>query len=329
MTEDKGKWQRIEAPNSRIFDPPQKAIIEYRIAKFAELQIQWAKAPNDSSDTWEVPVVHRSRYIMNVGMFEVSRYMRIQNCPSLAGSGGSGLFPRALNNDTLENWLRKRQLFTRKDETGQGYVNITKRMPEYSIWLEPLIKTQDTTLLAAVSAIIRVVMTAYKMDMWDSAYMEEDDLPLGEETDPYADMYPGAKSPFYVGSRVGKYSGCYVTAAIVFVVLGCFAILVGIFRVWLGPPVLTSWMGQHVYLARTEAICLSEKASGLASGYKVAKRDLGRLRLSTQKGDETGAMLGHDNSTDSETRSIKERAGETDEVNRITTHADNERLMER
>ncbi|GKU14471.1 unnamed protein product [Fusarium langsethiae] len=307
MTEDKGDWQRIEAPNSRFFYPPQKAIIEYRISKFAELQIQWAKAPNDTSGTWEVPVVHRSRYIMNAGMFSVKTYVGTQNCRNIAGAGGTGVIARAINNETFENFLQKRNVISSKKGLGRDYLNITKSMSEYNVWLEPLIKTRDTTLLAAVSAIIRAAMAAYKMDMWSTTYIEEDDMPCGEERDPYSDLYPGAKSPFYVGSRVGKYSGCYTTAAIVFIVLGCFAILVGIFRVWLGPPVLTSWMGQHVYLARTEAISLSEEVSSLASGYQVAKRDLGRLRLSTQKGEETGAMLGHDNGTDSEEQSTKGR----------------------
>ncbi|RGP77676.1 hypothetical protein FLONG3_4249 [Fusarium longipes] len=319
MTEDRGEWQRIEAPNSRIFNPPQKAIVEYRISEFAELQIQWAKAPDDSSNTWKVPVVHRSRYKMNVGVFQVARYVSSQNCVNIAGYGGSGVYPRALNNDTLENWLVKENFVHRKEELGRDYLNITRKMPEFSVWLEPLIKTQDTTLLASVSAIIRAVMTAYKMDMWDTTYMEDDDMPLGEEVDLFSERYPGAKNPFYVGSRVGKYSGCYVTAAIVFVVLGCFAILVGVFRVWLGPPVLTSWMGQHVCLARTETISLSEKASGLASGYKVAERGLGRLRLSTQKGGEAGTMLRHDNSSDSDGRSNNGREGEQGEVHGVTT----------
>ncbi|KAF5242114.1 hypothetical protein FAUST_3442 [Fusarium austroamericanum] len=307
MTEDKGDWQRIEASNSGIFSPPQNAIIEYRVPKFAELEIQWAKAPNGSSNTWEVPVVQRSRYTINAGMAQVRRRLETQDCKNLIGFGGSGVTLRAVNNGTLGDFLQRRGIVMSKDEIGRDRFNITKKIPGYSVWLEPLVKTQDTTPLASISAIVRAVMTAYRMDMWGTPIIEEDDMPFGEETDHVSETYPGLKSPFYVGTRVDRYSGCYSSAAVVFIVFGCFAILVGIFRVWLGPPVLTSWMGQHVYLARTEAISLSEKASSLASGYQVAKPDLGRLRLSTQKGEEAGAMLEHDNGTDSEGQSTKGR----------------------
>ncbi|PTD01975.1 hypothetical protein FCULG_00010211 [Fusarium culmorum] len=276
--------RRIEASNSGVFSPPQNAIIEYRVPKFAELEVQWAKAPNGSSNTWEVPVVQRSRYTINAGMAQVRRRLETQDCKNLIGFGGSGVTLRAVNNSTLEDFLLERRLVTSKDEIGRDRFNITKKIPEYSVWLEPLVKTQDTTPLASISAIVRAVMTAYRMDMWGTPIIEEDDMPFGEETDHVSETYPGLKSPFYVGTRVDRYSGCYSSAAVVFIVFGCFAILVGIFRVWLGPPVLTSWMGQHVYLARTEAISLSEKVSSLASGYQVAKPDLGRLRLSTQKG---------------------------------------------
>ncbi|KAM0362453.1 hypothetical protein ACHAP4_001195 [Fusarium culmorum] len=328
MTEDKGDWQRIEASNSGVFSPPQNAIIEYRVPKFAELEVQWAKAPNGSSNTWEVPVVQRSRYTINAGMAQVRRRLETQDCKNLIGFGGSGVTLRAVNNSTLEDFLLERRLVTSKDEIGRDRFNITKKIPEYSVWLEPLVKTQDTTPLASISAIVRAVMTAYRMDMWGTPIIEEDDMPFGEETDHVSETYPELKSPFYVGTRVDRYSGCYSSAAVVFIVFGCFAILVGIFRVWLGPPVLTSWMGQHVYLARTEAISLSEKVSSLASGYQVAKPDLGRLRLSTQKGEEAGAMLGHDNGTDSEGQSTKGR-GDTGEVHGIVTHVDGVGLMRR
>ncbi|KAL6923470.1 hypothetical protein FSST1_000744 [Fusarium sambucinum] len=324
MKEDEGDWQRIEVPNSRFFNPPQKAIIEYRVPKFAMLQVQWAKAPNNSSGTWEVPVVQRFQYAINASMVLARRRIRDQNCINLTG-GGVNYFSR--NTDTLENAITKRGI-VRQEEIGRDYFNITKKMPEYSVWLEPLIKTQDATLVAAVSAIVRVVMTVYKIDMEPTTHIEKDDMPFGEEWDPFSEVYPGTKAPFYVGTRAGKYSGCHTTAAVVFILLGCFAILVGIFRVWLGPPVLTSWMGQHVYLARTEAISLSEGVLSLASGYQVAKKDLGRLRLSTQKGEETGVMLEHGNSTDSERQPTKERGQETSEVNEIRTHGDSARLME-
>ena len=151
------------------------------------------------------------------------------------------------------------------------------------------------------------------------------DRPFGKEKEPYSDKYT-TDDNFFVGYRGGKYVGCYVSAAIVFVVLGCIAILIAMFRVWLGPPALTSWMGQHIYLAHTEAIFLSGKATGLASGYQVAERDLGRLRLYTQKREEAGAMLKQDRGEESEGQSSRERDSET---RAIITHEDDIRTRER
>ncbi|UZP45888.1 hypothetical protein NXS19_013700 [Fusarium pseudograminearum] len=133
MTEDKGDWQRIEASN--------------------KLEVQWAKAPNDSSNMWEVPVVQRSRYTINAGMAQVRRRLETQDCKGLIGFGGSGVTLRAVNNDTLGYFLQRRGIVMSKDEIGQDRFNITKKIPEYSVWLEPLVKTQDTTLLASTTVI--------------------------------------------------------------------------------------------------------------------------------------------------------------------------------
>ncbi|CAG7564831.1 unnamed protein product [Fusarium equiseti] len=329
MTEDKGEWQRTEISNSSIFDPPQNAIIEYRMSQFAELQIQWAKAPEDSSGTWEVPVVNRSQYNIDAAVVQVNRVVKNLDCTTMAGRGGDGVSIRALNNkgsfmNFLETWWRPK---IDKESIEQGLMNVTRKIPEFSGWLEPLIKTPDTTLLTAVSAIIRAIMVCHEDGPGITELLLFDgDRPFGEEMEPYSGMFPGASNGFFVGCRKDKYVGCYVSAAIVFVVLGCIAILVAMFRVWLGPPALTSWMGQHIYLAHTKVISLSGKATGLASGYQVAERDLGRLRLYTQKREEAGAMLKHDRGEESEGQSSKEG----DSENRgIITHEDDIGIRER
>ncbi|RBR24017.1 uncharacterized protein FIESC28_03130 [Fusarium coffeatum] len=331
MTEDKGEWQRTEISNSSIFDPPQNAIIEFRMSKFAELQIQWAKAPEDSSGTWEVPVVNRSQYNIDMAVVQVIRVVKNLDCKTMAGSGGDGVGIRALNNKgSFMNYLQTSwRPILQSEQIGREVMNVTRKIPEFTAWLEPLIKIPDATLLTAVSAIIRAIMVCHeegpgttKILFNDGRYFE----PFGEERDPFSDMYPGTSGNFFVGYRKDKYVGCYVSAAIIFVVLGCIAIMVAIFRVWLGPPALTSWMGQHIYLAHTEAISLSGKATGLASGYQVAERDLGRLRLYTQKREEAGAMLKHDRGEGSEGQSSRER----DSENRgIITHEDDIGMRER
>lgn len=328
MTEDEGEWQRTEISNSSIFDPPQNAIIEYRMSQFAELQIQWAKAPEDSSGTWEVPVVNRSQYNIDMAVVQVVRIVKNLDCKTMAGRGGDGVSIRALNNkgsfrNYLQTWWKPQ---IGKEPVEQRLMNVTRKIPEFSGWLEPLIKNPDTTVLTAVSAIIRAIMVCHEEGPAVTEILFNEERPFGEESDPYSDIYPGTSDNFFVGYRMDKYVGCYVSTAIVFVVLGCIAILVAMFRVWLGPPALTSWMGQHIYLAHTEAISLSGKATGLASGYQVAERDLGRLRLYTQKREEAGAMLKQNREEESEGQSSRERDSET---RGIITHEDDIGIKER
>ncbi|EWG42180.1 hypothetical protein FVEG_15399 [Fusarium verticillioides 7600] len=60
MTEDPGDWHRMETTSTNWFDPPQRALVEYRLNGSGSLQIQWAKKPNKSSDSWRIPVEHRT-----------------------------------------------------------------------------------------------------------------------------------------------------------------------------------------------------------------------------------------------------------------------------
>ncbi|KAF9781886.1 hypothetical protein IL306_012975 [Fusarium sp. DS 682] len=288
MTEDPGDWHRMETTSTNWFDPPQRALIEYRLVEFGSLQIQWAKKPNDSAESWRVPVVHRSLYKMELATAEIRRYVRDQNCRILPEGALSIL---SLSNDTFEKSIATGMPFWGNEVVAERF-NISEMMPQYGVWLEALVKGPDTTLLSGVSAIIRAVMVCIKAKLLDSENLEAGFLPFGEERVlASAKSFHDVKYPFYIGWRAQKNTGCHITAAIIFIILGCFSILVGTYRIWLGPPALTSWMGQHAFLARTEAIALSDKMTSLASGYTVAESGLGKLRLSMRKGEEVDAML--------------------------------------
>ncbi|KAL7759856.1 hypothetical protein ACKLNR_009946 [Fusarium oxysporum f. sp. zingiberi] len=289
MTEDPGDWHRMETTSTNWFDPPRRALVEYRLAEFGSLQIQWAKKPNKSSESWRIPVEHRSLYKMELATAEVRRYVRDQNCRFLPQAALSFL---SFSNDTFEKSIAA-VMPSWGNITATERFNISDLMPQYGVWLDALVKSPDTTLLSGVSAIIRAVMVSIKTTkLLDSENLKADFLPFGEErVGAPAESFRDAKYPFYVGWRENKNTGCHISAAIVFIILGCFSIMVGIYRIWLGPPALTSWMGQHVFLAGTEKMALSNKVTGLASGYTVAESDLGKLRLSTRKGGEDDAML--------------------------------------
>ncbi|RKK99990.1 hypothetical protein BFJ71_g5880 [Fusarium oxysporum] len=289
MTEDPGDWHRMETTSTNWFDPPRRALVEYRLAEFGSLQIQWAKKPNKSSESWRIPVEHRSLYKMELATAEVRRYVRDQNCRFLPQAALSFL---SFSNDTFEKSITA-VMPSWGNITATERFNISDLMPQYGVWLDALVKSPDTTLLSGVSAIIRAVMVSIKTTkLLDSENLKADFLPFGEERVlAPAESFRDAKYPFYVGWRENKNTGSHIGAAIVFIILGCFSIMVGIYRIWLGPPALTSWMGQHVFLAGTEKMALSNKVTGLASGYTVAESDLGKLRLSTRKGGEEDAML--------------------------------------
>jgi hypothetical protein len=312
MTEDPGDWHRMETTSTNWFDPPRRALVEYRLVEFGSLQIQWAKKPKDSSESWRIPVEHRSLYKMELATAEVRRYVRDQNCRFLPQGALSFL---SLSNDTFEKSIAA-VMPSWGNITVTERFNVSELMPQYGVWLDALVKSPDTTLLSGVSAIIRAVMVSIKTTkLLDSENLKADFLPFGEERVlASGESFHNAKYPFYVGWRENKNTGCHISAAIVFIILGCFSIMVGIYRIWLGPPALTSWMGQHVFLAGTEAIALSNKAIGLASGYTVAESDLGKLRLSMRKGGEEDAMLkptisSDGQQSDSEEAKIKGRTG--------------------
>ncbi|KAF5585973.1 hypothetical protein FPCIR_8194 [Fusarium pseudocircinatum] len=289
MTHDPGDWHRMETTSTNWFDPPQRALVEYRLIGFGSLQIQWAKKPNKSSESWRIPVEHRSLYKMELATAEVRRYVRDQNCRFLPQAALSFL---SFSNDTFEKAIAA-VMPSWGNITATERFNISDLMPQYGVWLDALVKSPDATLLSGVSAIIRAVMASIKTTkLLDSENLKAGFLPFEEERVlAPEESFRDAEYPFYVGWRENKNTGCYISAAIVFVILGCFSIMVGIYRIWLGPPALTSWMGQHVFLAGTETMALSNKVTGVSSGYTVAESDLGKLRLPTRKGGEEYSML--------------------------------------
>ncbi|KAI6774696.1 hypothetical protein HG530_001454 [Fusarium avenaceum] len=93
---------------------------------------------------------------------------------------------------------------------------------------------------------------------------------------------PFSQYPFFTGMAMA--SGCRPKAAGIFVGIGAFSILLGNVRICVGPPRLTSWVGQHVYL--TQAGMINLDAEKLASGYIASPKHAGTLRLKVTGGKE-------------------------------------------
>ncbi|KAF4461675.1 hypothetical protein FALBO_11507 [Fusarium albosuccineum] len=255
--------------------------MEYRVVRPGTLQVQWARLRNHTSSTFREPVMQRVTYEMHYAVAQVGRY----TSPALAFS-----LPATI---PLEEAILSHTPIT--EENLKKDFNTSEALPYYKYWVEAQVRRSDTSLLYGVSAVVRAVMASWA-GHFGSGHLENDDKPFGSEKEtPALQKYSGkVRYPFYVGWRGEKNTGCYNYAAVIFIILGAVALVVMSFRIWLGPPTLTSWMGQHVYLAQTDALCLSDKVTDLATGHQVPHRDLGRLRLSPTQSEEsmeTYAML--------------------------------------
>ncbi|RMJ07168.1 hypothetical protein CDV36_013230 [Fusarium kuroshium] len=290
ITQNTSGWQRIETSTEELFDPPQRAILEYKVIEPGNLQVQWARR-NHSSDTFREPVVQRVTYKMYYAVAQVDRYVRGTDCSRLTSVESPNFRILSASNDSIVETLSKTSSVSK--ENIEKSLDPEGILPYYSAWIEALVNSPDTSLVKSVSGIVRGVMSSYQSLRPRHWHIETGEEPFGsEDTTEMAKENPHAKYPFYVGWRAQKNTGCYVFAAAIFIILGLFAVLTAAFRLWLGPPTLTSWMGQHVYLAQTNAMNLSDKSASLATGHQVADPGIGKLRLST-KGEqaETDAIL--------------------------------------
>ncbi|KAM7222513.1 hypothetical protein V8F06_002007 [Rhypophila decipiens] len=92
--------------------------------------------------------------------------------------------------------------------------------------------------------------------------------------------------PVYSGTRATGQAGSYYNVTFLFGVLAVITYLVIVIRMALGPAELTSWMGQHVYLALAGNLKLKKQDLGVASDVEKT----GKCEL------DTGRAYGHNGS---------------------------------
>ncbi|KAH6990141.1 hypothetical protein EDB80DRAFT_654073 [Ilyonectria destructans] len=280
MTTNHTGWTRTQTSNRTWIGKsgPDQAVVDYRIVKPGKVQIQWARLGcwfsgecDNSSDSTNQSVAHRLTYTMHYAVAEVSREL-YQGGSLRLTDGGVTIFSNDENPPVTE------------------YRNGS--LPHYENWVDAIISSDESSVLYGVSAFVRAVMAGWasvgvdKFDGRGIAILNPEDEPFGtEETQKglLASTYHLniTEYPFFKGVRSATLTGCYRTAAYLFILLGVISFLVGLFRIWLGPPSVTSWMGQHVYLALGGAVSIEGNPDDLATGYKAAPRGLGRLRLTS------------------------------------------------
>jgi hypothetical protein len=157
-------------------------------------------------------------------------------------------------------------------------------------WINALIAARSIHGLHGISAIVRAFLDVTAAE--DKAagrrtleILPIHDKPFGQENDyeTYrANVYSYMTYPFYSGWQRGGLVGCHLPAAVIFLIVGILSIAVMITRIVIGPPEITSWTAQHIYLSQAGMVSMNgEKANLLSSGYLVAPPGLGRLKIGT------------------------------------------------
>lgn len=268
-TQNVSDWMQTETTNLEWFEDGSSvpAIVDYRIVDPGKVEIQWTKGDEDQDE--DEPPERHLMYTMRFAVAEVQREMKNGECPGL---------------------IAKVDILSTDDEPldttggGESWLHHTTH------WVDAMLRDNGTNVERGVSMIVRSVMMGWATDHPRLGRVPNGEEPFGPETPTASYLWDRKRTGgqveypyFWMYRRVGSgVTGCYYVAAYVFLAVGCIALVTAAIRIWIGPPTLTSWTAQHVYLVSTGAITMDNKLDTLATGYTAATQELGRVRL---KGD--------------------------------------------
>lgn len=281
--DNEGGWVRTESSTGGwINGSSDRAVIDYRITEPGNVQIRWGRWGSwvtDSSGTQKPPAVERQvTYRMRYAVAEMHRKVADGACQHIFEGSGDVLAASEL---------------PIKVRSGNGSAPVNDK------FLAALLYADGSGPRDGVSAIVRAIMAAWGAQLAEAAAEDGSIPPLGHaprDSQPFGKEEAGTyyegmglsrvEYPFFYGDRAGRRTGSYYAAARAFMALGILAIVIAVLRVVIGPPVLTSWMGQHVSLALLSGTAYEglDGLEGMASGYQVAARNLGRWRVVSARG---------------------------------------------
>ncbi|KAH6876384.1 hypothetical protein B0T10DRAFT_521214 [Thelonectria olida] len=251
-------WARTQVSNSNWLDDENNttladAIVDYRIQQPDKIQIQWANTSNSS----EIQVAaHRITYSVAYMLAKVTRTIKNESC-----------FIAEVNMDQ-----------PRKIGSISGTKDFTTLLPQFHEWVTAIAANNGTSRADGITSIVRMVMTG-----WASASLNDmDSQQLGlvpEKDNPLKAEDASLSFPPLLMETEHTYLGCYVQAASLYMLVGCSALCIVLVRIVLGPPALTSWMGQHVYLALGGGITALKQRDEMLTGHVAAHDEFKRLRL--------------------------------------------------
>lgn len=277
MSKDEHDWFRIQTLKKGWFNGTgEPAVVDYRVLEPGKVQVQWAPLGpwlTDEVSTEPGQVTHRLTYDMHYSVAEVRRQFNTdaKMCGVIPDCGIAPWYPFILAEGQVPFPTKANELF----------------LPRMRNWIQALVADEESRALSGVSLIIRAIM--YGWAVQDTLYndtgeqiriLPASEQPFGPENDTLSERagyYPFMNYPYYIGTRSQGVMGCYFLAVAAFMGVGILAILGTGFRIWLGPPELTSWTGQHVYLSRVGAISALDSQQVLSTGRQVAPVRLGRL----------------------------------------------------
>ncbi|KAK4206529.1 hypothetical protein QBC37DRAFT_300635 [Rhypophila decipiens] len=264
-------WTRLENASSKWTltngTHQGQAVVDYRVSKPGQLEIKWAKMGNwlrNSSET--EPAIRTVAYDIQHAVAIVRRFVSGRDCADITDRDGALLAGQIV---TTANISRK---FENHPESRCFNMN----------WVKPILLNEDSGPLEGVSGLVRGAMACWAADgpfsQNQNGMPQLGHAPEGFPPRPQANL--SAKYPVYAGKRLTGQSGSYQSIIYLFISLGLFAYILIAYRMYLGPAELTSWMGQHVYLAGLGGKVPKEATDHLADGHRAAMESkLGRVRI--------------------------------------------------
>lgn len=286
---DTDGWTRVERAQSGWLDGSSRGVVvDYQIDPFNFLHVQWTEAPDSNTSSTAGLKEQRSpkqtKYSMALMIAEVWR--------EVVSGGCSQLLRTALIADGIIALNAKRKILS------NDFILPNKH------WVAAVIQEENTTPFEGIGVIVRNAMVALLPQIMlssnyslghqcsysgNSSYpdfdMTVEQVPswlrpslFGASTIPmWHNHHRLPDYPYYQGTKTSSQVGSYRGAAITFIVLGISACCMAMARLRLGPVALTSWTGQHVYLA-LEGKVQRDGAEKLACGRQPA-HGMGYLRL--------------------------------------------------
>ncbi|KAK4158861.1 hypothetical protein QBC43DRAFT_363052, partial [Cladorrhinum sp. PSN259] len=259
IREDEKGWTLVERTVPGWLENSQQGVtVGYRVGSLWVLEIQLAEKAQS-------PVVQSFKYNMSLAIAEVRRDVHLGGC----------------------SHIQRADLLTHNFGYSTGIYNMhINHSSEMTFpnkpWISAAIQDQTNGLFEGLGVIIRSAMLALAPSItalsgYSIGHAPDAPGPWGFQWNNHNSRAHLPDYPYYQGVRVSSRAGSYEKAAWIFITLSIIAYLLAASRLYVGPAQLTSWMGQHVYLA-LEGRIQRDGSDKLACGRQPA-RDLGTLRI--------------------------------------------------